>query len=170
MKKKVITVLLAFSMVVSHAAYADVYAESTAGKPDAVIEKLAAVTPEGSSTVTPEGPSVVTPEGPSVVTPEDPPAVTPEKPDIEPPVITVHPAGTELIAGTDKYKVTAESTETTYTGTTAAGVITIPDTVTIDGITYRVTSIADGAFKDRTDITSVTIGHEYCIDWNRGVL
>lgn len=36
--------------------------------------------------------------------------------------------------------------------------ITIPDTVTVDGVTYKVTGIADNAFKGNSKITRVTIG------------
>lgn len=40
---------------------------------------------------------------------------------------------------------------------TKQAVVTIKNTVTIDGITYKVTSIASNAFKNNTKITSVTI-------------
>ena len=41
---------------------------------------------------------------------------------------------------------------------TAKGTVTIPATVKIDGVSYRVTSIADNAFKSNKKITKVVIG------------
>ena len=41
---------------------------------------------------------------------------------------------------------------------TAKGTVTIPATVKIDGVSYRVTSIADNAFKNNKKITRVVIG------------
>ena len=38
-----------------------------------------------------------------------------------------------------------------------SGDITIPSSVTYNGITYAVTSIGDGAFRDCSSLTSVTI-------------
>ena len=142
MKKKILTILLAVSTIVSSVAYSDFYAEGAVGE----------------SNMTSEGEIVVTPQGPTTVTPQGPTSVTPQGPAIDPPVITTHPAGTALTSGTDKYTVTAQGTTVAYTGTTAAGTVTIPATVTIDGISYQVTSIAEGAFKDNQDITSVIIG------------
>ena len=47
-----------------------------------------------------------------------------------------------------------------YTGTTdsEAKNITIPDTITINGVTYKVTSIADNAFKGNKTVTKITVG------------
>ena len=42
---------------------------------------------------------------------------------------------------------------------TAKGTVTIPTTVTIDKVTYKVTSIADNAFKNNKKITKVVIGN-----------
>lgn len=42
---------------------------------------------------------------------------------------------------------------------TAKGTVTIPATVTIDKVTYKVTSIADNAFKNNKKITKVVIGN-----------
>lgn len=39
-----------------------------------------------------------------------------------------------------------------------SGVVNIPNTVTHDGVTYMVTAISDGAFRDCVDLTAVTIG------------
>ena len=38
------------------------------------------------------------------------------------------------------------------------GTVKVPDTVTIDGVTYKVTAIEAGAFKNNKNITKVTIG------------
>ena len=47
-----------------------------------------------------------------------------------------------------------------YTGpkSTAKGTVTIPAMVKVDGVSYRVTSIADNAFKNNKKITRVVIG------------
>lgn len=62
-----------------------------------------------------------------------------------------------------EYKITkagAKNGTVEYTKSTnaKAKTITIPATVKIDGITYKVTSIAENAFKGNTKITKVTIG------------
>ena len=49
-------------------------------------------------------------------------------------------------------KATVTSGKTKYTGS-----VTIPSTVTYDGVTYRVTSIGADAFEDCSGLTSVTI-------------
>jgi hypothetical protein len=61
------------------------------------------------------------------------------------------------------YKVTSSEGKTptvTYTGTTnkKAKTITIPATITVDGVTYKVTAIADKAFKNHKTITKIVIG------------
>ena len=47
-----------------------------------------------------------------------------------------------------------------YTGTTnkSAKKITVPDTVTLNGLVYRVDTIGVGALKGNKKITTVTIG------------
>lgn len=65
-------------------------------------------------------------------------------------------------AGTG-YKVTksdAKKGTVTYSkpGSKVKGSVTIPDKVTIDGITYKVTAISTNAFKNNKKITRVTIG------------
>lgn len=57
------------------------------------------------------------------------------------------------------YRVTAEGREVAYVGTsnTSATVLTIPSQVTIDGFSYRVTSIAKRAFMNNKVVTRVTI-------------
>lgn len=61
------------------------------------------------------------------------------------------------------YKVTksdAKSGTVTYQkpNSKVSGTVTIPDTVTIDGIVYKVTAIETNAFKKNKKITKVTIG------------
>lgn len=68
-----------------------------------------------------------------------------------------------------KYKVTKPGTnkngailgaEAEYTGPTAkAKTATIPDAVTIGGVTYKITSIASNAFKNNTALTKAKIGN-----------
>jgi hypothetical protein len=61
------------------------------------------------------------------------------------------------------YKVSSTDSENptvTYTGTTdkKAKTVSIPATVTVDGVTYQVTAIADNAFSGCTKLKTVTIG------------
>jgi hypothetical protein len=71
--------------------------------------------------------------------------------------------GTELTKGKATYKVTSanvQNPKVAYTASTdtSATSITIPATITVNGVKYKVTSIADEAFKDNATITTVTIG------------
>ena len=77
----------------------------------------------------------------------------------------IHAKGTELTDDTTKavYKVTkAGKTGGTvaYMGSTdsKATAITIPETVTIDGITYKVTAVGASAFKNHKTVEQITIG------------
>ena len=57
------------------------------------------------------------------------------------------------------YKITMEGKEVSYKKqSTKKKKIVIPDQVTINGYTYKVTSIADNAFKNNKNITTVIIG------------
>lgn len=58
------------------------------------------------------------------------------------------------------YIVTAKGSTVAYKGTKnkKAKKINIPSTVTINGTTYKVTSIASGAFKNNKKLTKVTVG------------
>ncbi len=72
--------------------------------------------------------------------------------------------GTTATVGNLKYKVTKAVSGSTAGEVTIASVakkskkVTIPDTVTISGATYKVTAIAAKAFKGNKKITSVVIG------------
>lgn len=80
------------------------------------------------------------------------------------------PAGTEFKAGNVEFIVVdpagldPEDTDTSpaveYMGSAKASAkkITIPDTITVNGVDYRVVSVAEEAFKDNEKITKVTIG------------
>ena len=78
---------------------------------------------------------------------------------------TVKPAkkDTELTKGTAVYRVTVsdpQNPKVRYVSNTnpEAKSITIPSTVKIDGVTYKVTRIEDNAFASNTQLTGVTIG------------
>lgn len=77
-------------------------------------------------------------------------------------------ASTKLTKGGIWYEVdkSTKTASVTYKGTTYvqydeySGSVTIPETVTFsDGTTYRVTSIGYSAFRECSDLTSVTIGN-----------
>ena len=68
--------------------------------------------------------------------------------------------GTVLKSGKNSYKVTTAGSAVAFTKTTStASSITIPKTVKIDGITYKVTSVSANAFKNNKKLTKVTIGN-----------
>lgn len=80
------------------------------------------------------------------------------------PATGIPKAGTEIkdTKGNASYKVTgsdAKNPTVTYTGTTSSTTktVTIPATITVDGVTYKVTAIADSALKGNKTITKVTI-------------
>ena len=60
-----------------------------------------------------------------------------------------------------KYKITAIGNENAVNyvaPTSKSATITIPDTITIDGKTYKVTGISDKAFKDNKTLKTIVIG------------
>ena len=70
---------------------------------------------------------------------------------------------TEFTKGTVTYRVTIsdpQDPKVRYVGNsnTAATSVSIPSTVTYNGVTYKVTRIADNAFASNTSLKSVTIG------------
>lgn len=67
--------------------------------------------------------------------------------------------GKNFTSGKYKYKVTGSST-VAFNGiaSTKTTKVTIPKTVTYGGKTFKVTSVADNALKNKTKVTSVTIG------------
>ena len=73
--------------------------------------------------------------------------------------------GTVLFAADLKAKVRVTSNNASkpaveYVKSTdkSAKKVTVPDAVTVDGVTYKVTSVKDKAFKGNKKLTSVTIG------------
>ena len=69
------------------------------------------------------------------------------------------PKSGELIsASSGSCKVTSVGNTVEYQGSKSVKNVIVPETVTYDGITYKVTSIAPGAFKNNKKLTKVTIG------------
>lgn len=128
-------------------------------------------TPDAKPTINPEVQPSVSPDP----TPEEKPSVTPEvTPKVTPkavPTSTPTPAppssarvNTCFRVGNLKYRVTANQVVTCY-GTTNSRVtkISIPSTVRYNGVTYRVTSIWANAFKKKSRLTTVSIGHNVSV-------
>lgn len=112
-----------------------------------------------------------TPATKPATAPEEKPSVTPEVTPKAVPTSTPTPAppssarvNTCFRVGNLKYRVTANQVVTCY-GTTNSRVtkISIPSTVRYNGITYRVTSIWANAFKKRSRLTTVSIGHNVSV-------
>lgn len=120
------------------------------------------------------GGSVTAPDNPVTPNPEpDKPTPNPAAtdPTTEAPTQATTESAEPISAGT---KLTDESTKATFTVTSETGeepevtytgstkskekALTIPDTVTVAGTTYKVTAIAADTFKNNTTITSVVIG------------
>jgi len=57
-----------------------------------------------------------------------------------------------------KYNLTSSNTATYVGYKSLKDAVTIPSTIKYDGVTYKVTEIADSAFSDNKNITSVVIG------------
>lgn len=73
---------------------------------------------------------------------------------------TLPPTGTTLTAGNASYIVTTAGSAVAYAKNlnTKATAVAVPSSVKIGGITYKVTSIADNAFKNNKKLKKVTIG------------
>lgn len=124
-------------------------------------------TPDAKPTVNPEVQPSVSPDP----TPEEKPSVTPEVTPKAVPTSTPTPTppssarvNTCFRVGNLKYRVTANQVVTCY-GTTNSRVtkISIPSTVRYNGVTYRVTSIWANAFKNKSRLTTVSIGHNVSV-------
>ena len=124
---------------------------------------------DSSTVVTPS--AEPTPETKPNTTPEENPSVTPEVIPKAVPTSTPTPAppasarvNTCFRVGNLKYRVTANQVVTCY-GTTNSRVtkISIPSTVRYNGVTYRVTSIWANAFKKKSRLTTVSIGHNVSV-------
>lgn len=128
-----------------------------------VVTPSAEPTPDAKPTVNPEVQPSVSPDSPSEVTPiVTPKAVPTSTPTPAPP--SSARVNTCFRVGNLKYRVTANQVVTCY-GTTNSRVtkISIPSTVRYNGITYRVTSIWANAFKKKSRLTTVSIGHNVSV-------
>lgn len=74
-------------------------------------------------------------------------------------------SGSKLMSGKDMYKITKQADTSAKNGTvefikttSKSSTITIPKTVKVDGITYKVTSVGKNALKGNKKVTKVVIG------------
>ena len=75
------------------------------------------------------------------------------------PKIAMPKTGTKYIVGGNTYVITKAGSEVSFTKTNAkAKSITVPNTIKVSGITYKVTSIGANAFKNCKKLTSVYVG------------
>ena len=120
-------------------------------------------TPDAKPTVNPEVQPSVSPDSPSEVTPIITPKAVPTSPPTPAPPASAR-VNTCFRVGNLKYRVTANQVVTCY-GTTNSRVtkISIPSTVRYNGVTYRVTSIWANAFKNKSRLTTVSIGHNVSV-------
>ena len=120
-------------------------------------------TPDAKPTVNPEVQPSVSPDSPSEVTPIITPKAVPTSPPTPAPPASAR-VNTCFRVGNLKYRVTANQVVTCY-GTTNSRVtkISIPSTVRYNGVTYRVTSIWANAFKKKSRLTTVSIGHNVSV-------
>ena len=119
----------------------------------------------GTTDPTPSQPDEkTTPSTPDV---KPTPTPTPSKPDAKPTTTQVKPAkkGTIFTVSSKKIKVKVTSSSRKNPTVTVTKItdkkaknLTIPATVKVKGVTYKVTGIADKAFKNNKKLTTVTIG------------
>ena len=128
--------------------------------PDPTPEEKPSVTPAVKPNDTPE---IVEPESPSEVTPKVTPKAVPTSTPTPAPPSSAR-VNTCFRVGNLKYRITANQVVTCY-GTTNSRVtkIRIPSTVRYNGVTYRVTSIWANAFKNKSRLTTVSIGHNVSV-------
>ena len=93
---------------------------------------------------------VQTPETPSTPVPETPAVKTPKKGDK---VSDDKKTGSYIITSSEKKEVAYKAPANKNAKT-----ITIPATIKVKGVTYKVTKIADNSFKNNNKITKITIG------------
>ncbi len=128
-----------------------------------VVTPSAEPTPDAKPTVNPEVQPSVSPDSPSEVTPIITPKAVPTSTPTPAPPSSAR-VNTCFRVGNLKYRVTANQVVTCY-GTTNSRVtkISIPSTVRYNGVTYRVTSIWANAFKKKSRLTTVSIGHNVSV-------
>ena len=119
-------------------------------KETADIPKLDVQTPGTPSTPAPGTPSTPAPETPSTPAPETPAVKTPKKGDI---VTDDKKTGSYIITSSEKKEVAYKAPANKNAKT-----ITIPATIKVKGVTYKVTKIADNSFRNNKKITEITIG------------
>lgn len=119
-------------------------------KETADIPKLDVQTPGTPSTPAPGTPSTPAPETPSTPAPETPAVKTPKKGDI---VTDDKKTGSYIITSSEKKEVAYKAPANKNAKT-----ITIPATIKVKCVTYKVTKIADNSFKNNNKITKITIG------------
>ena len=135
-------------------------------KETADIPKLDVQTPETPSTPAPETPSTPapgTPSTPAPGTPSTPAPETPSTPVPETPAVKTPKKGDKVSDDkkTGSYIITSsEKKEVAYVAPANknAKTITIPATIKVKGVTYKVTKIADNCFRNNKKITKITIG------------
>ena len=134
--------------------------------PDPTPTEDPVVTPDETPVVSPE---ITDPDSPSEdipVTPKVTPKATPTS--TPKPVPTAAPVSAKINStfriGNLKYRVTGNLAVTCY-GTTNNKItkVSIPSTVSYKGATYRVTGIAANAFKNKTRLTTVSIGNNVSV-------
>ena len=113
-------------------------------------ETPATPAPGTPSTPAPGTPSTPAPETPSTPAPETPAVKTPKKGDI---VTDDKKTGSYIITSSEKKEVAYKAPANKNAKT-----ITIPATIKVKGVTYKVTKIADNSFKNNNKITKITIG------------
>lgn len=113
-------------------------------KETADIPKLDVQTPGTPSTPAPGTPSTPAPETPSTPAPETPAVKTPKKGDI---VTDDKKTGSYIITSSEKKEVAYKAPANKNAKT-----ITIPATIKVKGVTYKVTKIADNSFKNNNKI------------------
>ena len=128
-----------------------------------VVTPSAEPTPDAKPTVNPEVQPSISPDSPSEVTPIITPKAVPTSTPTPAPPSSAR-VNTCFRVGNLKYRVTANQVVTCY-GTTNSRVtkISIPSTVRYNGVTYRVTSIWANAFKKKSRLTTVSIGHNVSV-------
>ena len=120
-------------------------------------------TPDAKPTVNPEVQPSVSPDSPSEVTPIITPKAVPTSTPTPTPPSSAR-VNTCFRVGNLKYRVSANQVVTCY-GTTNSRItkISIPSTIRYNGVTYRVTSIWANAFKKKSRLTTVSIGHNVSV-------
>ena len=127
-------------------------------KETADIPKLDVQTPETPSTPAPGTPSTPAPGTPSTPAPETPSTPVPETPAVKTPkkgdkVSDDKKTGSYIITSSEKKEVAYVAPANKNAKT-----ITIPATIKVKGVTYKVTKIADNCFRNNKKITKITIG------------